>query len=125
MDGWLRSSTFNVTRVGPHVLDRNAPVPRNVLWYQFHSAGLVLNAVTWKPIQAPPFCMYCSNAARWPAGGASSKNMITLYWARLPALSRLQLFVDSQEKPFSAAVLGNHCRASLTKLMWAASQVPL
>src|SRR4051812_7598333 len=58
LTGCVVSSTFICAEVGPQVLLRKAPQPRNLLKYQSQSEGLVLNALTWKPRKPPPFSMY-------------------------------------------------------------------
>src|SRR5689334_2347797 len=66
--GWLRSSIFSVSEVGPQLLLWKVPVPRKVSWYQDQSLGVwSLYAETWKPIQPPPLFMYVWNALRWAA----------------------------------------------------------
>ena len=60
------SRSCSVTAVGPQVLVPNAPGAEERVVVPAPAVGSVLNALTWKPIHAPPFCMYCWNAARWP-----------------------------------------------------------
>ena len=122
MAGWAWSSIRRVTGVGPQVLETKAPVPRKVLWYHDHVWGSVLKAETWKPIQAPPLSMYCWNALCWLAVcGRSSRNMTTWYCESVAVSTFDQSSVAVHEKPFCAAICGNHCFASLSKLACAAS----